>query len=137
MSKQTKLLSFFLFLVIATSLIFLFLDKDIENEKSKNVSEDKYVSQEDISNAYKKDIKIFVGDFLFALDNVDFSADKARNARNQLVSMTVPTDLRDLHLAIFKAVTKIEDSLVGGNREGIPIGKKEIEEIISEYSLFN
>lgn len=135
MTKQAKILIIFIPVAILAFSFLLFFKDGIKSESKVNT--EKQVNQEEMMLDYKNDLKKTINDLSLAVASTDFSADMARSARNKIQAQTVPAEFRDLHMKLFQAVTKIEDSMVENDMAGKNSGWEEIEKIKKENPWLN
>lgn len=136
MTKQTKILIIFIPVAIL-AFSFLLFSKDDTGSENK-IDTGKKVNQEELILDYKSDLKKIIDDFSLAFSSPTFSADMARETRNKLqTKKSVSSEFNDLHMALFLAVTKIEDSMVENDMAGRNSGWEEIEKIKKENPWLN
>lgn len=135
MTKQAKILIIFIpVAILAFSFLFFFKD-GIKSENKANT--EKQANQEEMILDYKNDLEKTISDLSSAIASPSFSADMARNARNKIQAQTVPAEFRDLHMGLFQAVTRLEDSMVENNISDRSSAWEEIEKIKKENPWLN
>lgn len=135
MSKRLKIL--LLLLVVTASMFFylLFTSKSL-NQKLNNEVNNNFVNiektKEQMTTEYKASVTKIISDY-YNLDISSTTVSEVEIVRENLFGLTVPAELKDLHLNLVMALTKMEDYLAGNNKEA----REESEKIMDQAKLDN
>lgn len=133
MSKKLKIL--LVLLIIAVSLFFyLLLTSESLDQKSDNKANNASINlsetKEKMTANYKVSVEKIMGDYSRS-DIGSTTISEVSSAKNSLLNLKVPAELKDLHLSLVMAFTKMEDYLAGKNDEA----REESEKIINQAKL--
>jgi hypothetical protein len=123
MSKKLKILLFLSVIALVLFFYLLFTSEFFKEETGKN--------REQIAVDYKISATRIVNNYS-QLETVTVS--EVKSTKDNLLVLKVPAELKDLHVELIMAITRMEDYLNNGNEEDLAESKKIINKAKMDYS---
>lgn len=133
MPRRTKFIIYLLLVggLVAVSAVILTSKNDAPPAVKEAVAP---VDQVMLENNYKEKAKAAMDEYAVLEASGDFSPEKIKKIKNDLLALTVPRDYKELHVELVLAFTKIESPEEG--EANIQEGRQRIEKAIAGYSWF-
>ncbi|MDD4332885.1 MAG: hypothetical protein PHT51_02125 [Patescibacteria group bacterium] len=118
--------------IILLLLIFLFckFGVQVKEKFSKNYIDYKTAN---IERNYQNNLSDIINEYLVYRENNTLNIENIEKLKNELLGLKVPGDLKDLHLAIFLSLNKIEDAITRGDEKEKNFNIEKINEQMSKY----
>lgn len=131
-----KKISLILIIVALTLAVFFIVKRDKVEiiNKNKNKSE---VDLTLLEKIYKSEVKVIIANYLRLAQNGINEAEQARQAKNQLLDLKVPTKFKELHLNLALALTKAEDAINENNEAKLRESQEMINNEKMKYEWLN
>ncbi len=144
MTNKSKIFIFLIIILLAAAAYLAVISKPVkqdqagkQNDAKKNNAVDAMLNLDLLEKSYKLETKVILANYLRIAQDETINIESVKQTKEQLLSLKVPTEFKELHLNLVLALDKMEDYLNGGDEEDKLKSQEMIESEKAKYEWLN
>lgn len=137
MNKKFKILAILLVVAAALIIALTLKTKPVKNVGEKSAVKKEKVDMEKLRQDYKAKIKDIFAEYLSLAEAENSTVEELEAVKSKLMALTVPPELRDLHVDLLFAIVKRQDFMASGNETDEAESQKRSDKIKADYNWIN
>lgn len=144
MTNKSKIFIFFIIILLIIAVYLAVISKPAKqdhaekqnNAKTNNVV-DAMLNLDLLKKSYKLETKVILDNYLRIAQDETINIESVKRTKEQLLSLKVPTEFKDLHLNLVLALDEMEDYLENGDEADKRKSQEMIEREKTKYEWLN
>lgn len=144
MTNKTKIFIFFIIILLIIAVYFAVISKpakqdqaEKQNDAKTNNVVDAMLNLDLLKKNYKAETKVILANYLRIAQDETINIESVKRTKEQLLSLKVPTEFKELHLNLVLALDEMEDYLENGDEADKRKSQEMIEQEKTKHEWLN
>lgn len=144
MTNKSKIFIFFIIILLFIAVYLAVISKPVKQDQPEkqngaktNNAVDAVLNLDLLEKSYKLETKVILANYLRIAQDETINIESVKRTKEQLLSLKVPTEFKELHLSLILSLDKMEDYLESGDEADKLKSQEMIEEQKAEYEWLN